>query len=88
MAALALEFTILTAARSGEVFGAAWSEIDLEAALWTVHGTRMKAGREHRVPLSAPAVQLLRAVEPLRGPGDWVFPGQRRGRRSARWRWT
>ena len=80
MAARALELTILTAARSGEVFGATWAEIDLDAALWTVPAARMKAGREHRVPLSAPAVGLLRAVEPLRGEGDWVFPGQRAGR--------
>ena len=80
MAARALELTILTAARSGEVFGATWAEIDLDAALWTVPAARMKAGREHRVPLSAPALELLRTVEPLRGTGDWLFPGQRAGR--------
>ena len=48
---LAFEFVILTAARSGEVLGATWDEIDLEARTWTIPGSRMKAGREHRVPL-------------------------------------
>lgn len=67
MAARALEFIILTAARSGETLGALWSEIDLDAALWNVPATRMKAGREHRVPLSPPAMALLRALDPLRG---------------------
>jgi integrase len=52
VAALALEFTILTAARSGEVIGARWSEVDLAKAIWTVPAERMKAGKEHRVPLS------------------------------------
>lgn len=65
MAALALEFAIYTAARSGEVRGARWSEIDLEAKVWTVPAKRMKAGREHRVPLSARAVEILEAVRPL-----------------------
>ena len=50
---------ILTAARTGEVIGADWSEIDLEAKLWTVPAARMKAGREHRVPLSEPALEIL-----------------------------
>src|SRR5262245_15238070 len=54
LAAQALEFAILTAARSGEVLGVRWSEIDLEAKVWTVPPTRIKAGREHRVPLSPP----------------------------------
>jgi integrase len=58
-AARALEFAILTAARSGEVRGATWAEIDLASATWTVPAARMKAGREHRVPLSAPALALL-----------------------------
>ena len=80
MAARSLEFTVLTAARTGETLGARWGEIDLEAAVWTVPATRMKAGREHRVPLSALAVALLRALEPLRGEGPYVFPGQRRGK--------
>ena len=62
MAALCLKFLILTAARTSEVIGARWAEFDLEAALWTVPAGRMKAGKEHRVPLSPPAVALLRAL--------------------------
>ena len=75
--ALALEFTILTAARSGEVRGATWREIDLPSALWTVPGSRMKAGREHRVPLSERAVEILKDMAML-APDDldaFVFPG-------------
>jgi integrase len=76
-AALALEFAILTAARSGEVRGATWREIDIAGALWTVPATRMKAGREHRVPLSPRAIELLKMVAPLGGddPDAFVFPG-------------
>ena len=74
MGARALEFAILTAARSGEVRGAVWSELDLAAALWTVPAGRMKSGREHRVPLSRPAIKLLRAL-PMGEPTDFVFPG-------------
>lgn len=75
VAVQALRFVILTAARSGEVRGATWPEIDLSANLWTVPAARMKAGKEHRVPLSDAAIQLLRAL-----PCDesFVFPGQRR----------
>jgi len=62
IAARALEFTILTAARTGEVIGATWDEIDLEAATWTVPGERMKAGREHRVPLSDRALDIVREM--------------------------
>jgi integrase len=76
MGARALEFAILTAARSGEVRGATWPEIDLQAALWVVPAARMKAGREHRVPLSIPALKLLQSLQQGR-PGDLVFPGQR-----------
>ena len=75
--ARALEFAVLTAARSGEVRGATWAEIDLKAALWIVPATRMKAGREHRVPLSNPAIKLLRALPGDRLPQDHVFPGMR-----------
>jgi integrase len=79
VAALALEFLILTAARSGEVRGAKWSEVDLKAKVWTVPAMRMKAGREHRVPLSARAVQILEAVQPLATKPNTdqqlVFPG-------------
>lgn len=76
MAARALEFLILTAARSGEVLGATWAEFDLEKALWTVPATRMKAGREHRVPLSAKALAIVKALHETR-ISDFVFPGQR-----------
>jgi integrase len=81
IAARALEFTILTAARSGETRGATWREIDLQASTWTVPGARMKAGVEHRVPLSAPALAILRGliVEPL-DPAALVFPSSARGR--------
>jgi integrase len=64
LAARALEFTILTAARTGETIGAAWGEIDMEAKLWTVPASRMKAKAEHRVPLSPTALALLRALRP------------------------
>jgi len=74
----ALEFVILTAARSGEVRGATWAEIDLEAAVWTVPAERMKAGREHRVPLSLSALQLLKTLPRIEG-SDLVFPAPRGG---------
>jgi integrase len=79
MAARCLEFTILTAARTGEALGATWAEIDLERAIWTVPGRRMKGGKEHRVPLSPRVIELLEALRALR-IGDLVFPGQRDGR--------
>ena len=80
MGARALEFAILTAARSGEVRGATWDEIDLERAVWTISGGRMKAGKEHRVPLSAPAIAVLQSVALLRTEGGPVFPSpQKRG---------
>jgi integrase len=82
LAAQALLLTILTASRSSEVLCARWNEIDLAEAVWTVPGARMKAGREHRVPLSDPALAVLRGLLPLRNDeaGDWVFPGARKGR--------
>lgn len=76
--ALALRFAILTAARTGEVIGATWGEIDLGTALWTVPSERMKAGREHRVPLSEPALEVLGEAAKLRittAPYAPVFPG-------------
>src|SRR5262249_15901888 len=76
IAAKALEFAILTAARSGEVLGAGWGEIDREAKAWTVPATRIKAGREHRVPLSPPAMAILEAMQAVR-VSDHVFPGYR-----------
>jgi integrase len=78
-AARALEFAILTAARSGEVLGARWQEFDLNRGVWTVPANRMKAGREHRVPLSRRALEILKGMSDIRD-GDFVFPGQRAGR--------
>lgn len=75
-AALALEYCILTAARSGEVLGAKWSEIDLIKKVWTIPASRMKAGREHRVPLSNRAMTILKQLREADG-GEFVFPGQR-----------
>jgi integrase len=77
LTALALEFCILTAARSGEVLGARWSEIDLDKKVWMLPPHRMKAGREHRVPLSERAVAILRQLAESR-TGDFVFPGRRK----------
>jgi len=79
--ALAFRFAILTATRTGEIIGAKWSEIDMQHAVWTIPGERMKAGVEHRVPLSANALALLREAEKLRADGvDFVFPGGRKGK--------
>ena len=79
-AALALRFTILTAARTSEVTGATWAEVDLQAKLWTVPGVRMKAGVEHRVPLSLAALAVLAALRiPDAKPSDYVFPGGKPG---------
>lgn len=79
MGRLALQFTILTAARSGEVRGASWDEIDLVERLWTVPADRMKAGREHAVPLNDAAISILKAVEPLseKSDGRLLFPSAR-----------
>ena len=76
MGARALEFAMLTAARSGEVRGARWAEIDRDAKLWTIPAARMKAGREHRVPLSNAALSMLEAL-PRIDAADWVFPASR-----------
>ena len=67
-------FLVLTAARSGEARAATWDEIDLDAATWTIAGERMKTGREHRVPLSSPALEVLRRMRPLRDDSGYVFP--------------
>ena len=81
MGRLALEAAILTAARSGEVRLATWGELDLEAATWSLPAERMKSGREHVIPLSAPAVALLeRMKEHKRGGSDFVFPGNVKGK--------
>jgi integrase len=71
-----LEFIILTAARSGEARRATWDEIDLDAAVWTVPAAHMKAGKEHRVPLSEPALAVLQSVAALRTENGQLFPGQ------------
>lgn len=76
ISARALEFLVLTAARSGEVRMAGWSEIDLDQKLWIVPADRMKAGREHRVPLSAAAIELLSELPRFQGY-DLIFPGTR-----------
>jgi integrase len=75
LSALALEFTILTAARSGEVYGAQWKEFDLEAVIWTIPATRMKAGVEHRVPLSLRAIEILNILKKYK-QSDFVFAGR------------
>lgn len=77
--AKALEFVVLTAARSGEVRGAEWSEIDLERALWTIPENRMKSGKAHRVPLSDRALAIVREMHEKQF-GSFVFPGAREGR--------
>ena len=76
IAALALRFVILTACRTGEAIGARWPEI--EGDVWTVPGERMKAGRPHRVPLSAEALAILDSLRPI--GGAFVFPGGKRGK--------
>ena len=78
-AARALEFTILTAARSGETLGAVWPEIDLEGKVWTIPADRMKAGREHRVPLTDRAIAILTGLK-AKSTSDFVFPGARYNR--------
>lgn len=79
MSARALEFLILTAARTGEVLGATWDEIDFGSGVWTIPAERMKAGREHRVPLSDCALTILRRLNAIRR-GDLIFTGNRRDR--------
>jgi integrase len=79
IAARALEFLILTAARTGEVIGARWDEVDLEEKIWVVPAARMKAGREHRVPLSAAAVAVLEEMKQIR-ESEFVFPGGKKGK--------
>lgn len=79
LAARALEFAILTAARSGEVLGATWSEVDLDRKVWSIPKERMKAGQAHSVPLSGRAVELLSALKDA-ATGDYVFPGEKSGK--------
>jgi integrase len=75
-ASLAFEFLILTAARTGEVLDAKWSEIDLDQATWTIPAGRMKAGREHRVPLTPRCLELLGQAKLLAAGSEYVFPGR------------
>jgi integrase len=75
----ALQFSILTAGRAGEVLGATWEEIDLDSATWTIPATRMKSGHEHRVPLSPPALELLRSLYREEG-NPHLFIGSRNER--------
>lgn len=79
LSARALEFLILTAARSGEVLEAIWGEFDLDAGLWTVPAARMKAGKEHRVPLSKPALAIVKALHEV-CISDFAFPGHAKDR--------
>ena len=76
---LLVEFTVLTAARSGEARLTTWAEVDVEAAVWTVPAARMKAGREHRVPLSADALAVLDQARALNGRDGLLFPSSRGG---------
>jgi integrase len=81
IAARALELAILTAARTGEVIGARWSEMDLVEKTWTLPAARIKAGREHRVPLPGRALAILQEMQPHRQADDaFVFPGGKNGR--------
>jgi integrase len=79
----ALEFLILTAARLGEVLGATWPEMDLEAAVWTIPASRMKAGQEHRVPLSPAAVAILKHAAECQF-SEFIFVGRSRSRPVSR----
>jgi integrase len=79
ISARALEFVILTAARSGEARGACWDEIDFDARMWITPAQRMKGGKEHRVPLSDRALAILKEMQGLR-QNDLVFPGSKQGR--------
>jgi integrase len=78
MAVVALEFTILTAARTSEALGARWDEIDFKQNIWTVPATRMKGARAHRVALSRQALAVLEKLKTAR-TGEYIFPGQRPG---------
>jgi integrase len=79
-ARFAFEFLILTAARTGEVLGATWGEIDFERTTWTIPGTRMKTGRTHRLPLAPRCMEILSRARDLSGQGGYVFPGRSFGK--------
>jgi integrase len=78
-AAQALEFTIYTAARTSEVRGALWEELDLDRAVWTIPGPRTKVGKEHRIPLAERPLEIVRGLH-SNASGDYVFPGGRPGK--------
>ncbi|MBF6649532.1 integrase arm-type DNA-binding domain-containing protein [Methylobacter sp. BlB1] len=78
VSAKALEFLILTAARTGEIIGACWDEIDFDNQLWIVPADRMKAGREHRIPLSSRAFDIIKEMHALK-TNDAIFPGRSKG---------
>jgi len=78
--ALTLQFAILTAARTGEVTGATWDEIDFDELMWTISAERMKSERDHRVPLSEQAIAILKLQHATTGGVGYVFPGGKRGR--------
>ncbi len=80
MSALALEFLMLTAARTGEVTGATWAEVDLSKRIWTVSAERMKAKVEHTIPLSRRAAQILTQRKSKADGEPWIFPGAREGK--------
>jgi integrase len=82
ISAMALEFTILTCARTNEIIGAQWAEIDMEAAIWTIPPSRMKAGLEHRVALSNQAIFILKW---LPQEADWLFLGLKKTRTFPIW---
>jgi integrase len=79
MGARALELAVLCASRSGEVRGATWAEVDLEAAVWTIPAARMKTGKPHVVPLSKPALAMLKKL-PKGDPEALLFPGAKKGK--------
>jgi len=80
VAALALEFAVLTAARTGEVLGAKWTEIEVDQSVWTVRAARMKGRREHRVPLSPAALDVLERARQVGEGSEFVFPNTLQGR--------
>jgi integrase len=79
VAARALEFLILTSARTGETIGSRWEEFDLKTGVWTIPASRMKAGVEHRVPLSTRVLEIILALHKIK-QSDYVFPGQKEGK--------
>ncbi|MDA1101494.1 MAG: integrase arm-type DNA-binding domain-containing protein [Proteobacteria bacterium] len=84
VSACAMSFSILTAARSGEVRGVTWDEIDMDQAIWTIPEERTKSGRPHRIPLSSEALAVLNSMKAIQVDGEeHVFPGRRPGRQMS-----